>query len=282
MMTVGIVGPKERAQVWEKHLRTHRSVQQVVLTGSIHDLGVADACLLLDNSDQRMERVFQAIRLGMHVFLIGTFPTQKRAAERVYRASEEANVIVQFAHWPTLTPSTQWMQKQVPNPTSLQLMREIPRHKYTQLDMSLEQIWIDELAFCSKWMGGVHHIEARQWELGKNDKGLQLFLRFDSTATAMLYVNTSAESELHRRVVVGSSRVADCDVLQQVVRLGTSGDLDQLHFERKQFDPSDSAQMAATKFIKSIQLKRPSPYNAYDLMRATQLIEQIQQRILRQ
>ncbi|MGM0589676.1 MAG: hypothetical protein ACQETE_14735 [Bacteroidota bacterium] len=282
MMTVGIVGPRERAQVWEKHLRTHRSVDQVIITSSVHDLGTTDACLLLDNSEERMDNTFQAIRLGMHVFLIGMLPTEKRAAERVYRASEEANVIVQFAHWPTLTPSTQWMHAQIPNPRSIQIIRDIPRLKFNELDQNLEQLWIDEVTFCSKWMGSVHHAEARQWKLGTSDMGIQLFLRFDSTATAVICLNSSAESEAHRRTVIGSTRIADCNVLNQVVRLGQPGDLDQLHYERKQFDPRDSAQMAATKFLKSIQLKRPAPFNAYDLMRATQLIEQIKQRIQRQ
>lgn len=282
MLTIGIVGSPDRARIWEQHLRTHRSVQQVVLTQSVHDLGPTDACLILDNTEQRMEHTFQAIRLGMHVFLIAPLPTDKRAAERVYRASEEANVIVQYAHWPTLTPSTQWMQSKVANPTSIQIIREIPQLQFTELNLELEQLWIDELAFCSKWMGSVHHTECRRWNLGNSDTGIQLFLRFDSTATAMIYINTTAENESHRRVIVGNTGMVDCNVSEQVVRAGQPGDLNQLHFERRQFDPSNSAELAATQFLKSIQLKRPSPYNAYDLMRATQLIERIKQRIQRQ
>jgi predicted dehydrogenase len=282
MFSVGIVGSHERAQIWEQHLRTHKSVEQVVITSSIHDLGPANACLILDNSDQRMEQVFQAIRLGLHVFLIAPLPTDKRAAERVYRASEEANVIVQFSHWPTLTPSTQWMQSKLSNPTSMQIIREIPRLQYTELQLNLEQLWIDEVAFCSKWMGGVHHIEGRSWNLADNEAGFQLFMRFDNTATAMIYINTTAEADTHRRVLVGKQRIADCNVADQVVRIGQPGDLNKLHFERRQFDPRESANLAATQFLKSIQLKRPSPYSAYDLMRATQLIEQIKQRIQRQ
>lgn len=282
-MKIGIAGSTERAVVWEKHLRPHRSVSEVVIAPSLEELGPVDACLLLDESEGRLGPVQKAIRQGLHTFLIARLPTDLGQVEKVYHAAEEANTILQFSHWPTLSPASQWMMSKVNKPRWIQVVREISHHQFREMDTGLENLWIDELAFCLKWIGGtVHQIDVQQIRLEQNNPiGIHLFLRFDSGATAAIYVNVAARDTLHKRIAADNYYLLECDVNAQAVRMGYPAEYGTLYFERREFEPTRSAELAATQFLKAIQLRRSSDFNGFDVLRLCQTVDKIRHRLHR-
>ena len=282
-MKIGIAGPTERAVAWEQHLRPHRSVSEVVIAPSLDEVGAVDACFLLDESDERLKNVLKAIRLGLHTFLIARLPTDLSRVEKVYHAAEEANTVLQFSHWPSLAPASQWMMGKVTKPTWLQVNREIGYYQFQEMDTTLEYLWMDERAFCLKWIGeAVHDIDGQQINLGSAQPiGIHIFLRFDSGATAGLYVNGVASESSHKRLAADNFFMLECDVQSQAVRVGRRAEHGSLFFERHEFEATRSAELAATQFLKAIQLRRSSAFNGYDALRLCQTVDKIRQRLYR-
>lgn len=280
-MKIGIVGSADRAVAWENHLNPHGSVTEVVIAPSLKDLGAVDGCFLLDDTDNPLETLNQAVRAGMHTFLISKLPLEQEAVEKIYHTAEESGVRIQFSHWPTLAPASQWMAQKVNKPTFIQVAREINYTDFLEMDQDLEFYWIDELAFCLKWIdGAVHHIDINKTDLsGTNAAGLHLFLRFDSGATAAIFINTGSAHNRHERFAANQNFVLTCDVISQTVRCGHAGG--HLYFEKQSFDPSKAAEQAAVKFIKAIQLNKPTLYNPYDLLRLSNVMNKVRDRLVR-
>jgi hypothetical protein len=282
-MKIGIVGPADRAVAWEKHLRPHRLVSEVAIAGTLSEIGDIDACFLLDDEPNRLEHLLQTVKAGYHTFLIAPLPTDTRQVEKVYHAAEEANVSLQFSHWPTLAPASKWMAKKVSKPSFIQISRKINHSEYLESRYDFDYYWMDELAFCLRWMNGaVHHLDLQTVELSENKiYALHMLLRFESGSTANIYVNVaSAESE-HHRLAANNHFLLDCNVLDQTVRLGEENDSGHLYFKKQSFDASKAAELAALEFIKSIQLNRPTIYNGYHLLELTKTINKIKKRLAR-
>jgi len=282
-MKIGIVGTAERAVAWERHLRPHRAISEVIIAPELNGLGEVDACILLNESDERLQLVLQAIRQGYHTFLVSRIPTDRRTVEQIYHTAEEANVMLQFSHWPTLAPASQWMSSKIPKPKFIHVIRELNYMTYMEQDVNFEDLWIDELAFCLKWMNGtVHQVDARQIQLGsKQGFAMHLFLRFDSGATAVVFVDTTSDVTRHKRLGSNKTYITDCDVNSQTVRIGKLSMDKHLYFEKEQFDAAQAAESAALQFIKAIQLGRPSLYNGYDALQLCTIIERVNQRLQR-
>lgn len=284
IMKLGIIGPADQAVAWENHLRGHQSVREVIIAPQLKSLDSVDACFLLDNTEARLNQVFKAIKQGIHTFLIAPLPTSdSELVSQVYHASEEANVRLQFSHWPTLAPASKWMAKKIPKPSFLQINREITHSERLESDSSFEHLWINELAFCLRWINGaVHHIDLKTARLhSQKSHILHLFIRFDSGATANIYINAAALTAKHHRIAADHNYITDCDVSKQTVRLGEENESDHLYFNRQSFDASKAAELAAMEFIKSIQLKRPTIYNGYHLMELTKTLDKIDKRLSR-
>lgn len=279
-MRIGIVGPAERTLAWENHLRPHPSVSEVIIAATLEDIGSVDACLLLDDSDQRLDHLLEAIKSGFHTFFISKLPTDKTYAEKFYHASEEANVRVQFSHWPSLAPASQWMAQKVKKPTFVQIVREISHTRFIEKNLTFRDLWVDDLAYCLKYVGGaVHHTDINSSMLKSgHPHAIHLTLRFESGATAAIFISTCGRDNTHRRFVSDNTTILDCNVEEQTVRMGREQNNRHLFFEKKTFDPSLAAEQGVTQFLKSIQLKKPSLYNSYDLLRLTSLLQQIQGR----
>lgn len=282
-MKIGIVGPADRAVAWEKHLRPHRLVSEVAIAGSISEVGDINACFLLDDDANRLQNLLELVKKGCHAFLIAPLPSDTPLVEKVYHAAEESNVLLQFSHWPTLAPASKWMAKKIENPSFLQISREISHSEYLETSHDFDYYWIDELAFCLRWINGaVHHIDLNTVELSKNNiYALHMLLRFDSGATANIHVNAAAKKAQHRRMAANNHFLIDCDVLDQSVRLGEENSDGHLYFTRQTFDPTKAAELAALEFVKSIQLKRPTIYNGYHLMELTKTMDKIKKRLAR-
>ena len=282
-MNIGIVGPTERAMAWESHLRSHQSVSEVTIVSKLNNIGSVDACFLLDDSESRLSHLLEAVKMGLNTFLVGPLPTDKSLVKKTYYASEEANVQLQFSHWPTLAPASKWMTKKIKRPSFIQIIREVTHSQSVESDVDFDYLWKDELAFCLRWMdGAVHHIDLKSVNLNsKTPHAIHLFLRFDSGATTNIYVTTAALTGNHHRVAADHNFIADCNVLDQKVRLGEKNNADHLYFNKQTFDPSKSAELAAMEFIKSIQMKRPTIYNGYHLMELTKTLDKIDKRLSR-
>lgn len=282
-MKIGIVGKADRAVAWEKHLRPHKSISEVTITAKLNEIGDVDACLLLDDSENRLKHLLKAVKTGYHTFLIAPLPTDSSQIEKVYHAAEEANVLLQFSHWPTLAPASKWMAKKINKPSFIQVVREINHTDYLESGQEFSYYWIDELAYCLRWINGaVHHIDLKTVTFtGEKIYSMHLFLRFDSGATANIYINAASASSNHHRVIANRNYILDCDVLEQTVRLGEENESGHLYFNRQSFDASKAAELAAMEFIKSIQMKRPTIYNGYHLMELSKTIDKIKKRLNR-
>lgn len=283
-MKIGIVGPADRAMAWEKHLRPHQSVSEVTITSKLSEIGDVSACLLLDESDERLQHLSEAVKKGYHTFLVAPLPTNSNGVEKMYHAAEESNVMLQFSHWPTLAPASKWMRKRVSKPSFIQISRKVNHTDYLDSGFDFDYYWIDELAFCLRWINGaVHHIDLNTISFPGNQLyALQLFLRFDSGATANIYVNTAAVDASHRRLAADQNYILDCNVTEQSVRQGEQKQEQRgLYFNRQSFDATKSAEAASLEFIKSIQLKRPTIYNGYHLWELNKTMDKINKRLAR-
>ena len=279
-MRIGIVGSAERAVAWENHLRPHPSVSEVIIAASLDDIGSVDACLLLNVKDSHIEQLINAIKSGVHTFSIAKLPTEHAIAEKIYYASQEANVCVQFSHWPTLAPASQWMAQKVTKPSFIQVNRLVSHTQFIENNIAFADLWIDELAYCLKYVGGaVHHVDVNTSTLQSGKpRAIHLALRFDSGATAVIYISACAHENRHRRLVSDHTFLLDCEIESQTVRIGRESSNKHLFFDKKTFDASVAAEQSVTQFLKSIQLKKPSVYNSHDLLLLTGLIDRVQSR----
>lgn len=282
-MRIGIVGPADRAVAWEKHLRPHHSVSEVVIAAKLSEIGDVDACLLMDEQSENLDHLLTAVKAGYHTFLIAPIPTHTNQVEKVYHAAEESNVLVQFSHWPTLAPASKWMAKKIEKPSFLQINRELNYSEFIESDHPFEYYWIDELAFCLRWLNGsVHHIDLKTVELSKQHLyALHMMLRFESGAAANIFVDVTANNTRHHRLAANNYYLLDCNVVKQSVRLGEENDSGHLFFNKKSFDASKAAELAALEFLKAIQLKREPIYNAYHLLELNKTIDTIKKRLAR-
>lgn len=280
-MKVGIIGDAKRAVAWERHLRPHQIVQEVELCPGITELGDVDACILADETEQNLDLLLEAIQQGLNCFLVALQPTDTKKLENIYRASMEAGVHVQFSHWPTLAPATQWMMDRLPRPSHISISRNIHYTQFMNGKNEFRHFWIDELGLCMKWIdSGIHHIEAKQITLNEAyPSAIQLFLRFDNGSTADINIYTGAASNRHKRISANKQEILECDAPEQEVRIGRLNSGDHLFFEKQTFDPAKAAEKAALMFLKSVQMKRETSYTPYDAYQLSLQVDQIEKRL---
>ncbi len=280
-MKVGIVGDAKRTVAWEKHLRPHAIVQEVDLAPTLQDVGKVDACIILDDTAANLDLLLEAVRNGYNSFLIAKQPTDTEKLEKIYRASREAGVKVQFSHWPTLAPATQWMMDKISRPGFMHISRKVVRTQLVDLNEEFRHLWIDELGICLKWMdSGVHHIEAKESRFDEdNPVSLHLFLRFDNGSTASVFIYAGAQEPSHQRLISNRQEVLDLDVPSQTIRTGRLNDGKHLFFGKQVFDPATAAEKAALLFLKSIQINKETAYTSYDALQLSNLIQQVEQRL---
>jgi len=282
-MKIGIIGSADRAVAWEKHLRPHGSVSEVTITPRLSEVGDVDACLLLTEDSQQLDLLLETVKAGYHAFLISPLPTDTNKVEKIYYAAQEANVLLQFSHWPTLAPASKWMAKKVSKPSFIQVSRKISYTEYRESGRGFDYYWIDELAFCLRWINGsVHHMDLKTIELSQgNIYGLHMLLRFESGSTANIYINVASSSSEHSRLASNNLFLLDCNVLNQTVRIGEENESGHLFFNKQTFDASKAAELAVQNFIKAIQLNRPTVYNGHHLLELNKTADKVRKRLAR-
>lgn len=280
-MKVGIVGDASRGMAWEQHLRPHSIVRQVDLAPSLKDLDKVDACFILDESETNLDTLLEGIQKGFNCFFIARQPTNIKKLDQIHRASKEAGVLVQFAHWPTLAPATQWMMDKIHRPGFIHIEKEISRNQIVDLETEFRHLWIDEFGLCLKWIdSGIHHMEAKEVSLNEDQPVLiHIFLRFDSGASATINVYSGASENRHKRLISNKREILECNVPDQIVKLGRINESKRLYFEKQVFDPSKAAEKAALLFLKSVQLNRETAYTSYDALQLAIQIEKVEQRL---
>ncbi len=276
-MKISIVGVKERATAWEKHLRKLSIVKEVVITSNLQIEDNPDAVLLIDDSNEKLQRLLNSIKAGHHTYLISKLPTELSLLEKVYHVSEEAHVNVQFSHWPSLSESLNWIQQQVNKPNLIQIKKEsVPRNYRVIDEEDFEHDWIDELALVIKWMGGnIHRYEVKPVKLGTMSLGLNLTLRYENSAVVSMQYLASSVKERHQRVFSNENIMADFNVIKQKVRLHKLNDLNRIAIQEKVFDPSDTAEWSVVQFIKSIQLGQPALFSPFDALQTARAVNKI-------
>jgi len=281
-MIIGIVGDAERAVAWERHLRPHNIVRQVVLAPHVHDLDRVDACFIVDTTPNSTEHLLDALKEGIPCFFISDFIVPSAELERIHRTSKEAGVEVQLAHWPTLSPSTQWMKDKISKPQFIQIQRILNRSKVAHSKQAFVNAWTDELALCLKWIdSGIHRIEVKQSEFSPTQpQAIHLVIRYDSGASASIQIQLSSTFEQHSRYIAANQSFIECSVTEQELKYGFIDTQGRLSFESKKFDPTKAAEKSALHFLKNIQLKKEVVYSAYDALRFANNLEKIESKLL--
>ena len=280
-MKIGIVGDATRGVAWEQHLRPHNIVEQVDLCPSLKELDQVDACFILDESENNLDILLEAVQRGYHCFFVAKQPTDIKKLEKIHRAARESGCQVQYAQWPSLAPATRWMMDVINKPSYIHIDRHIQRNQLVDIDTEFRNLWIEELGLCLKWLnGGIHHVEAKQISLeGEHPTMVHLFLRFDSGSTATINIYAAASENRHTRIISNKRELLECSVPDQHVKHGKISGSNRLFFEKHTFDPATAAEKAALLFLKSVQLGRDSGYTSYDALQLAIQVDRIESRL---
>lgn len=273
----------DRAKAWERRLRSSASVTGVVISRNTDSLGDVDACIMLEDVEEKgYRKALKIIRAGMHLFWVGPLPTDAPRIEELYHASEEANIILQFSHWATFSPATQWMINELRKPKVIHIMKELPRAAYLNLNRPFEYTWIEDLGLCLKWMNSnVHRIDANLIRLTPYEPiAIQIYLRFENGASSVIFVNTMSASSRHERFAADNNITIQCNVLSQELRIAYHGGNEDYSFERKEMESTETADIALNNFLKSIHLHRPAIYSGYDALVLANTIHAVHERLL--
>lgn len=281
-MKIAILGEKNRASAWEKHLRKLSAISEVIITSSIPSKDSVDAAILLDNTDFKLNALEQLIKLGIHSYLVSHLPLDEKALERIHHSAQEADVRVQFSHWPSLAPASLWMKQKIKKPNLIQIKREVKFLSGAIDQPEIDHHWVDEIAWIIKELGGnVHRIEVKPMVVNQVRLGLNITLRYEDSSVASIQFSALGGSNTHQRTISDENMAMDCDAIHQLVHLYRVNDFGNLKEETKKFDPKSTAEVSVLHFIKSIQLERDTLFNTYDALQTAKIVGKIYEQIRR-
>lgn len=281
-MKIAILGEKNRASAWEKHLRKLSAISEVIITSSIPVRDSVDAAILLDNTDQKLITLERLIKLGIHSYLVSHLPLDEKTLERIHHSAQEADVRVQFSHWPSLAPASLWMKQKIKKPNLIQIKREVKFLSGAIDQTEIDHHWVDEIAWIIKELGGnVHRIEVKPMVINQVRLGLNITLRYEDSSVASIQFSALGGSNIHQRTMSDENMVMDCDAIHQLVHLYRVNDFGNLKEETKKFDPKSTAEVSVLHFIKSIQLERDTLFNTYDALQTAKIVGKIYEQIRR-
>jgi hypothetical protein len=275
-MKVAIIGEKSRASAWEKHLRELSVIQEVVISPSLFSDIDIRAAILIDDSRNNLHLMHDAIRSGVHSCLVSRVPSDQKMLETIYHAAGESGVSVQFSHWPSITPSTQWIRQQINKPDLIQIKKEIRPVNYSIDVAEFDHHWTDEVAFIVKWMGGnAHRIEAKPVLVDDVPLGLNLSIRFEDASVASLQFSAFGTGDAHQRIYSNKNLMIDCNVSTQYVRVYRTNEQKRITVQEKKFDPADTAEWALQQFFKSIQMNKETVFSPYDALLTARIVDKV-------
>lgn len=275
-MRVGIIGDKNRASAWEKNLRPLSEVQEVVISQKLSDIHDTDACILLDDSPGNLQLLSDVIKLGIHSYLVANLPSDSGPLKKICGLIEESGVRVQFSHWPTLSPATQWMKQLLPKPDFIQIIKEHPHSSIPEHRERLSSYWIDEITWIVNWMDlRTHRVDVQQLAGEDTGTGIRIYLKFENGASASFFYFAAGSENIHRRIASGPGLILDYNVDRQAVRKTQPDEQKRLNVESRTFDTTKAAELSASLFIKAIKEKSDTAFTAYNALKAARVIETI-------
>lgn len=279
-LTIGLLGEPDRLTAWEQYLRPHPSVGEVVLTQNVLALGDIDACIILDDVDP-LSYAFTLARQGVHIFVVGKLPTDLIALKRLQFTAEESSTIMQFSNWAYFNPVTLWMMEHITRPRLIHIIREVPLQIAQESHANLENLWIEDLSLAMKWVdSGVHRMDTQTIATDSGGIAKNAYIQFDNGASASFFLSMQSNEHRHNRYIYDQKVSLEANIL---AKSATLRHLEQAHLppETRNFTKELPANQAINRFLKSIQMKRPSEYGIYDIVRLVKTITSTKSTVLR-
>lgn len=278
-MRIGIIGNPKRALTWEKHLRALATIKEVIIMSGLNETDSLDACILLDDSENRYSNLEKLVRDGIHTYLISKTPDRVDKLEKIYYAQQEAGMKIQYSHWPSLAPSTLWLKQQIKKPVSVQIFRDDNHNDLSASSMAFKDHWFDELGFITNWMGGrYHNFDLTYTKLKNKPAGIELFIRFASGSTASLHYSCYGKEKRHKRIISDGNIILDCNVLTQDVFIFKNEDGVTVS-SQKSFEASNTAELSLIHFIKAIQVNSDTLFTTYTALETSRLAGKIEKQL---
>lgn len=279
-MKILVVGEPARAKQWEKYLRGINSVQQVVLSQTVSEESV-DAVILLTDKPDKLDQLIRILQKGYHAYLVSKLPLHIKKLQQIYNFSEEANVSVQFSHWPSLSAMTHWTKKRLKeNPRLIQIRKYFRGRRIPDDDWMSHQ-WTDELAYIFTLQNStVQNISAFPIKIKKRLIGIQIMIRFDNASVASLHILAVGDKDQHERIIYSNNAVIQCNIQSQKAICYTPVEnTNILKVEHGSFDPADTAPQSAEYFIRSVKMYKESGFSASKALQTARAATKIQKLI---
>jgi hypothetical protein len=275
-MKIAIIGDPDRSSAWEQHLRKLNSIHEVLISNKLEPQLDADGLLLLANGPDNLVLLNQAVKLGYHSYLISPIRYSTKELRKIYHASEEANVYVQFSHWPSYAPLSLWVRQKLDKPVFIQIKKELSYLKSASLIQGFEHHWSDEIAYVVRLLGSnIHHLDVKFAVINQVNVGLNVTMRYEDASVASIQFQICGNSDFHQRVISDRHQMFDCSVISQKVNHTTVSRFGKLTTRTESFDPRQSAELSVIQFIKSIQSKKTPLFSIYDALQASSVIDRI-------
>ncbi|MFU8861063.1 MAG: hypothetical protein ACNA8K_11640 [Cyclonatronaceae bacterium] len=281
-LKIGILGPVSRAVVWEKYLRPHPAVSEVVIASDIPALTGVQACILLDEGPDRLATALNLVKQGYHLFIVGKLPMQVAEAEKIFYTAEESGIAVQYSNWAVFSEGTRWMRRQLPRFDLYQSVREL---EGLPLESGLEAFMgyiLEDIALALNWSGS--NVNRVQAHMAVSEKGepasIQCFIRFENSSAASVFFITNSRRNQHTRYASGRVGSVFCDISGRKAMFRTTGSGTPVDTEYT-FDEPEPAHFAVTQFLKTIQLRRESDFSGYHGLQLARTIRIIKEALPR-
>jgi predicted dehydrogenase len=277
-LRIGILGPVSRAVTWEKYLRPHPSVSEVVIADDIVALEGVQACILLDESSDRFDTALSLVKSGYHLFMVGRLPMNAAGAEKIFNTAEESGIVVQYSNWAVFSEGTRWMREKMPKFDLYQSVREIEGVPGDSGTDSFLGYLLEDISLAQIWSGSnLNRVHSHMACAGNGEPlSLSCFLRFENSSSASLFLLSNSFRNHHIRYATGRSGSFSADIGRKQIIFRAS---DRTRHEHMDFtyDEPEPARVAVTRFIKSVQLKQESDFSGYHGLQLARTISIIQE-----
>lgn len=282
-MKVLIAGNPTRGKQWEKYLRKNSSVSEVIITSEVQGEKV-DAIVLLDDSPANLTNLLMLIRQGYPVYLVSHLSTDTDMLQKIYHASEEANISVQFSHWSSFTSMTRWVRKHLNSAPRFIDIRKHELGRSVPDQNRFRQAWIDELAFIlSLQRSSVQQVSVQPIQLQAHRIGLHITIRFENSTLAALHYMAIASEDYHKRFIQAENSLFICDSsTNKATYYSSAGDNNQLmNAEHRSFQSTFTAEISLDYFIRSIKTYKPSGFTSSTALQTARLAQEIDDQLRR-
>ncbi|REL24319.1 hypothetical protein DYD21_19120 [Rhodohalobacter sp. SW132] len=281
-MKVLVAGDITRGEQWETYLRSRLSVSEVIVASEFRGETV-DAVILLDQSHDQLEILLEIVKKVLPVFLVSSLHTDRNMLQKVYHASEEAGVPVQFSHWSSYSSMSRWIRKHLNSAPRFIEIQKHDRNRSVPDRDDFRRIWRDELAVITSWQKStVQQITAHPIQLTKQRIGIHCTIRFDNGAVGVLNYHSVSPADSHQRTFQNRDTLIHCDILsQKSTRYTPIENSTVLNSDHRTFDPHDSAENSVDSFIRSIKSDKPGAFSIADALQAARVADRVEELLKR-